>query len=284
MSTFKWDHDGTVHSINVSIPQILARRFESRDRYSSLDYSVYILSQSDKHVIQNILDYFRTIRRRNHLSSVDFVNLVASFGQKLTYIPEEIEYPKYPVETLVDGGGDCEDKAILISKLLHQMGYNTALFFLPKHCALGVEMRNITGSHVIYEGCKYFFLEPSPNWKVGQIPDKYKGENIEVFKVESKPIITMTFKVSYTDQDAKFSIKVTNIGDRPSFNLLVRSALDPEDGYIYNSQEKTISRIEPSETVEISLSNKMMNEPRFKFQVACLDQGQLLVRRYTDWV
>jgi hypothetical protein len=54
------------------------------------------------------------------------------------------EYPRYPIETLVDKGGDCEDTAILAASIIRGMGYGVVLLVFPKtadspgHCAVGV--------------------------------------------------------------------------------------------------------------------------------------------------
>jgi hypothetical protein len=39
-------------------------------------------------------------------------------GQMITYVFEEDEIPRYPLETLVSGGGDCEDTAVLFASMI----------------------------------------------------------------------------------------------------------------------------------------------------------------------
>ena len=48
--------------------------------------------------------------------------------------------PRFPVETFVDGTGNCEDKSVLLPGLLSREGYDVVLFlFLPEHhIALGI--------------------------------------------------------------------------------------------------------------------------------------------------
>jgi hypothetical protein len=43
-------------------------------------------------------------------------------GIDYAYDPAWYEYPKYPVETLVDEAGDCEDTAILYASLVRTLG------------------------------------------------------------------------------------------------------------------------------------------------------------------
>ena len=80
------------------------------------------------------------------------------------------EFRRYAIETLIDGGGDCEDTTILVAAILRGLGEKTALIFTPGHIALGVS-GNFTGSSVTYNGTKYYYCETTgTGWTVGTLP------------------------------------------------------------------------------------------------------------------
>lgn len=89
--------------------------------------------------------------------------------------PEGTEYPRYPVETLADGKGDCEDSAILGAAILKCMGYDVALLFLPGHAALGVAgAEGVPGTWVEKDGVRYYYCEmTAEGWQIGQLPERY---------------------------------------------------------------------------------------------------------------
>jgi len=59
---------------------------------------------------------------RNKIRSVyDWLNYY------LYYVEDELGFPRFPVETLVLGYGDCEDQAIVVSSILEILGFETAL-------------------------------------------------------------------------------------------------------------------------------------------------------------
>ena len=65
------------------------------------------------------------------------------FVQSMEYQSDEVfmghvEYWKFPLETLCDQGGDCEDTAILYSSLMKAMGFDTVLIIVPGHMASGI--------------------------------------------------------------------------------------------------------------------------------------------------
>lgn len=113
------------------------------------------------------------------------IEFVAGLVQEaIPYVSEEGEYPKYPVETLIEGG-DCEDKSILLASLLRAMGYRSALLLFrgnPGHMAVGVECSDGWGSYYLKDGVKYFYLESTNSgWKVGQIPPDVKNVGAVVY-------------------------------------------------------------------------------------------------------
>lgn len=103
----------------------------------------------------------------------------------LVYEADEGEYPKYPVETLAEGKGDCEDYAILAAAILKVMGCEAALLFVPGHAALGVAgVEGVTGVYAEKDGLRYYYCEMTgTEWKVGVLPEPYAPEEISVHLV-----------------------------------------------------------------------------------------------------
>ena len=50
------------------------------------------------------------------------------------------DWPRYPSETLMLGGGDCEDSSILYAELLRRAGIGSAILSIPGHAAVGVNV------------------------------------------------------------------------------------------------------------------------------------------------
>ena len=74
----------------------------------------------------------------------------------LTYIDDCIDYWKYPWETVRDGGGDCEDFAILICSVLKCMGVESVMLMEPGHATIGIFVESGTvDDAVCYLGKEY---------------------------------------------------------------------------------------------------------------------------------
>lgn len=108
-----------------------------------------------------------------------------SFVQSLEYIPDgDTEYPKFPIETIYDSGGDCEDTAILLCGFLKSMGYGSALIRFDDHCAVGVLGDNLDGTYFEVNGKRYYYVETtSYGWRIGQIPDEYAQKSAQVIEI-----------------------------------------------------------------------------------------------------
>lgn len=52
--------------------------------------------------------------------------------------PVYTEYVKYPLETMINGGGDCDDLAVLTASLIQSIGIQTEFVFVPEHVYLKI--------------------------------------------------------------------------------------------------------------------------------------------------
>lgn len=91
--------------------------------------------------------------------------------------PNNRDYAKFPYETIYDGGGDCEDKAILMCSLLNSAGYDVCLIVFSDHVGLGVAMQYDVEDGYYYKGNnnqKYYYLETTASgWEPGDLPEDY---------------------------------------------------------------------------------------------------------------
>jgi hypothetical protein len=124
-------------------------------------------------------------KNKGYSESENIMNVIA-FVQAFPYFKDDVstvydEYPRYPIETLVDNGGDCEDTAILTAAFLREMGYDVVLVNPPKHMAIGVKCSSCTGSYYTYNGAKYYYLETTGSgYKIGQMPKEYENTKVKV--------------------------------------------------------------------------------------------------------
>ncbi|KYK20874.1 hypothetical protein AYK25_04350 [Thermoplasmatales archaeon SM1-50] len=150
------------------------------------DWSKY----TDDPVLEVLAPGLKEAAENNGFDYYETVNFVLAFVHCLPYTVDDIttganEYPRYPIETLVDGGGDCEDTSFLVAGLLKVMNYDVCLLKLPNHMAVGVLVSNgYPGSYYNKNGKHYYYCETTgTGWMMGVIPSDFEGQSATLIPV-----------------------------------------------------------------------------------------------------
>ena len=108
------------------------------------------------------------------VQAIPYSRDIASTGKK--------DYWRYPIETLADNTGDCEDTTILAAAILRRMGYGVAMIFMPRHAALGVaDLPRALGVYVDHRGSRYSYCETTgTGWVVGELPESHTLADIDM--------------------------------------------------------------------------------------------------------
>lgn len=188
---YEWNYNG---SWELDLPITLSSYVNDleKTRPSSVGDFVDMATDSESvPCIKSLVSEFRQIADTKRYADRQLANLVASFVQSLPYTfdydtKSRDEYPRYPVETLFERGGDCEDTSILVATLLDSLGINVILLYLEEdqHIAVGVDVPNTYGTYWEYLGDKYWFLETTAEgFSIGDYPKELKSKRAYVYPV-----------------------------------------------------------------------------------------------------
>lgn len=185
--TFRWTGiDGGVRMTEVRVPEALFLERRATPRFADpLAWGRYALADADRPVLEDLArriappvanpeeEYFRLMDLIFFVQQIPYApdNSTGSYTEGV--LPQyavsrgaDVEYPRYPVETLVDGKGDSEDAAILMAGLLDALGYDAVLLNYADHTAPGIRMEGFnpyyakyTPKYFAYEGKHYYYVE-----------------------------------------------------------------------------------------------------------------------------
>jgi transglutaminase-like putative cysteine protease len=191
--TYQWSYGYKSFSLHVEIP----RNKYAYYKHMSVDRSPYPFSggahfvTSDDEVIIEIANELSSLGQNQGYDYYEVVNFVLKFVQSLEYSFDNAttssnDYWRYPIETLVDEGGDCEDTSILFASLMEAMGYDAVLLLPSGHAAVGVwGSEGYPGAYYNYDGKLYYYCETTgESWTMGQIPSDYQGQSATIVNVE----------------------------------------------------------------------------------------------------
>lgn len=246
---YQWYYRG--HCM-LEIPNVdwLFEYYQSLDRYNIVDYSAYVFDAFDDQYLGLLVDQILSLR--DVTTDMEKINFVASFVQSIEYKNDDpanasYEYPRFPLETLKEKRGDCEDKAILTAALLRNLGYNVSLIRLPQHMALGVHL-NETIPGYSYFIDQYYFLETTTlHMTLGRVPPEYQGlSNISVYPISNRPLLIHRWKsatryqVSTGKDYVQVKMILENLGAAGTPKIEVQGAFYDGIGQIYNLQTTTV--------------------------------------------
>ena len=177
---------------NVPLWEEMYQYYSNLERYyQPCDFEYYINDEWNSQICKSLAESIVNTAMEKGMSKRNAVMEVVAFVQTITYEydltedGEACEYPKYPIETLMEGRGDCEDSTILLATMLKELGYSVALVHFEGHIMLGIagDPTEI-GTYFMVDGTNYYVMETTyPGWKWGQLPEDYYGESAYVYVI-----------------------------------------------------------------------------------------------------
>lgn len=152
------------------------------------NYAVYAFENKSFPFVSDFTHELLCLIDDREFTEVQRRDFVISFVQQLNYQKENGEYPKFPIETLAEKGGDCEDTSILLAAILREMGQNSILINPPGHMAIAIECDDCDGAAYLMNGKRYVYVETTASgFPVGRIPADYKTSVDKKFALKALP-------------------------------------------------------------------------------------------------
>lgn len=189
--TYQWTslRGGHNFTLSLQLDYNLTCAYRHIPRTHAIDfYKNYIYDEYNSVLVKTIADYFRVIQTQYGYSNREIVDEIIHFVQCNIQYQRDIdgvgvaEFEKYPIETLYEGRGDCEDTAILLAAIIRQLGYGSALIFYDNHAAVGLACAEGTpGTYYNMNGRRYYYIETTAmGWELGDMPDAYYTKTAQI--------------------------------------------------------------------------------------------------------
>jgi len=239
---YTWDFAGTPSTVRFEVPRGLYDYYRGKAR--SEGRGAYVSSKLDDEYVSALAYSLKNRSEERNLTRSREVDFVASFVQSMENTPSDVTAPydgvrRYPVETLVEKGGDSEDSALLILEVLRGMGYEAELIQVVnrKHVMVGVGDGFLVAALTFDEG-KYHPVESvGSGWGVGQVPGPYRGDRFRLSRLTGHPELIHRWNVSSVEgRDLVLNVDVDNVGKGDAENVKVKAEVQSKDGELTDSQ------------------------------------------------
>lgn len=161
------------------------------DSYPIVDWNLYGLAPVSPQVEGTLFPVMEIITRG--LGEEEAVNTVLSYmNYGFKYMTDDNQFdrekPFFPDENFYYPYNDCEDRAILFSKIVKNvLGLDAVYLFYPGHLAAAVRFSpgvNVKGATVDVDGVPYVVCDPTCiGGKAGYLAESYRQTPAKVYKV-----------------------------------------------------------------------------------------------------
>jgi len=288
---FKWEDDQRKWSWTLTLSQAGYDYFKSLARIPTDDYTVYVTNPADDIYLNSLVEQFRAAKTANNLSEEQMINLVVAFVQGIPYVEDKLgtgqeEYPKYPIETLYEQGGDCEDKSILMASLLEKLGYGAVLLVLPNHMAVGVKGSSaLPGTYITYQNQRYYYLETTnSDWEIGDVPSEIVNSQAKILPLVPKSVLTHKWQSSGSLLNYRVTVTVTNHGTAEARNTKVHASFDAGAGnQVYSQQTSQILTIPAGGEAVYNINLRYPHRVKTRIHVRVSSNGIFQEESTSQW-
>lgn len=288
-ANYSWTYRGK-WSWGMKMPVSLYDYYRELPRPRTKNYSVYVTHPLDDPYIDMLVEKITKAAQQEGYTEYQTVEFAAAFVQSLPYTVDSVttpydEYPRYPLETLVDNGGDCEDTSILLASIIDKMGYGAVLIVLPNHVGVGVKGgENIYGTRWEYKGNKYYYIETTgENWRFGELPEEYKNTAASVHPMIPVPILSHDGSIKGRGYIAEVEVKVSNLGTAQANNVTVLAGFDAGGGMVWNPQKSEPFKLGAGQQVTVKLNLRIPYDKHTRLIAQIANDDVLVGESHTGW-
>lgn len=291
---YEWNALGGEWWLELNISSAIADYYENRYGRNP-NFDAYVSDPFGDQYITEVVRVLGDLEERQDLSKPEVVNLAVAFVQSMNYTKDSVsspfdQYTYYPVETLVQRGGDCEDSAILLAAILRELGYGCVLLGLydaePAHMALGVKGEpSIPGTYYTYNDDRYYFVETTgEGWQIGEMPELEGSTSAEIINIAPSSTLVYEFATAVTDQGSiELETTVWNYGPASPLDTTFNAVFEDRSDQYYSETEVRLGRIQNEQGVTKRIELTPPEDRELRLNTAILTNGEIHDLHRSTW-
>jgi hypothetical protein len=279
LRSYAWDYGGLTWTFELRIPDEVYARFHGAERpvrnfdedgvrVRQMAYDIFVTTPDDDAYIDELAARLQEAADEEGWSTDETLSFALAFVQSLTYTQDAVtagydEYPRYPLETLVDEGGDCEDTSILYASLVQALGYGAVLLSPPAHMGVGVAAQVSDGRTIMVGSQPYLYAETTGHgWRIGEVPDEYAGTEMEVFDLVPQPLFTLDVEYGAVEGGIQaLTLTAHAVGSADATGIEMFAGIAAADGRYLDSDKCPVGAMVPGDSAQCTLHLDLRTVP-----------------------
>lgn len=201
--TVKWKYNGYAFSASLKFSYSDYQYYHGLSKTQA--YNRFASENSSHQYLLSLAAQLDVDAEKHGFSKPEMAEYLVAFVQQgIPYVKDPYnkgkDYPKYPIETIIDRGGDCEDKSALLVALLNTFGFDAVLIVLPGHMAAGL-WSDRQGAYYLHNNKRYCYIETTAPWKIGSMPAQYRKSKATLLDVARPAVFTRGPQPALAEKD-----------------------------------------------------------------------------------
>jgi hypothetical protein len=195
--TFSWVYRSNDYSISLPLDKNTYDYYKSKDHtccYEDEDYLEYVTPNAEyvRESAKALEDMAISVGYNSQFEKAEFIlAFVGSIPYELDP-DDDFDHPKYPIETLWENSGDCEDSSALYASIMEALGYHTIMVMADVksesaepwggHVLIGIHLANHSGDTFSLNGdSKSYYFAETTAWYDEYYDVNYEGIGIDTW-------------------------------------------------------------------------------------------------------
>ena len=180
---YSFAYQGKSYVVNVNVPRYRLNNYKLNTYKLAYGQRIFVQDEYLVDVVNQIKQQVKTDDRQLLAEVlISFVQNSISYEYDINLHGKD-EYWAYPVETLINGAGDCDCKGILLTALLRTAGYDALVLLQTSHLTSivsDVQPYNNKNciTYVDYKGKQYYIIDATEKHGVGYYSQKHVADMI----------------------------------------------------------------------------------------------------------
>lgn len=223
--TYSWEYRGTDYTFTIDYAYSEYEMYagasgasmEKREAYNDGRGNVDFGIVTDFIVVNDVVDDIQNALKKAYESTGEtaagqgYAEFILAFVQECYgYMYDEVQYLQneyfaFPMETIHNGNGDCEDTSILLAAIYESAGFDTGVFLIPGHAIAAVALdsytagdydrtQNVSVFAIVQDGKTYYGCETTLDenlYGIGYVTETYTVEDNEI-RYDGKKVSDMS--------------------------------------------------------------------------------------------